>query len=250
MSNKDDFETILPEEGHCHPVQSQAASISIPSTTSCQAKDGKNEGVEKPSLSPVDRGTPQPPDDSATGGQPQNDHVSNSTLKLDDVLELLDGIERQIETLRSSCQSLIEEKASLLKTLSTVSALSSAAATLSEVDRGELVTTSGRLKSRLESVNIELSVKRDDCQSESLVRLNELITQLISQVESLEDDYRRTSVLQTAQLYKEACLNGGTGSKFEGLLVSCTTSDQKEVKARVIELTGHVEAALASETQN
>ena len=65
----------------------------------------------------------------------------------------------QIEDLRSSCQALIGEKASLLKTLSTVSALSSES-TLSEVDRGELVTTSERLKFRLESVNIELVVKR------------------------------------------------------------------------------------------
>ena len=126
-----------------------------------------------------------------------DDHVSNGALKLDDVLELLDGIERQvlltatsyayiirlicplfrppvlswliillffltfqIEDLRSSCQALIGEKASLLKTLSTVSALSSSESTLSEVDRGELVTTSERLKFRLESVNIELVVKR------------------------------------------------------------------------------------------
>ena len=88
----------------------------------------------------------------------------NTCLKLSNIPTIMMMIHytfiSQIETLRSSCQSLIEEKASLLKTLSTVSALSSAAATLSEVDRGELVTTSGRLKSRLESVNIELSVKR------------------------------------------------------------------------------------------
>merc|ERR1719391_1952141 len=242
---------IPSEEGDDHHVESQAGAVTIPASP-CVAKDGKNEGVEKPIVSPVDR-TPRSPDDSTTG-QPQLDnHVSNGALKLDDVLELLDGIERQIEDLRSSCQALIGEKASLLKTLSTVSALSSES-TLSEVDRGELVTTSERLKFRLESVNIELVVKRDECQSESLGRLNELITKLISQVESLsgieEEEGKRTSVLQTAQLYKEACLNGGTGSKFEGLLVSCTSSDQKEVKARVIELTGRVETALALETRH
>jgi len=244
MSSTDDFEMIPSEEGHDRHVESQAGAVTIPASP-CVAKDGKNEGVEKPIVSPVD----------STTGQPQLDnHVSNGALKLDDVLELLDGIERQIEDLRSSCQALIGEKASLLKTLSTVSALSSSESTLSEVDRGELVTTSERLKFRLESVNIELVVKRDECQSESLGRLNELITNLISQVESLsgieEEEGKRTSVLQTAQVYKEACLNGGTGSKFEGLLVSCTSSDQKEVKARVIELTGHVETALASETRN
>jgi len=255
MSNSDNFEhfEVIPtEEGHDHHVESQTEAVTIPASP-CVAKGGKNEGVEKPIFSPVDR-APRSLDGSTTR-QPQLDnHVSNGALKLDDVLELLDGIERQIEDLRSSCQALIGEKASLLKTLSTVSALSSSESTLSEVDRGELVTTSERLKFRLESVNIELVVKRDECQSESLGRLNELITKLISQVESLsgieEEDGKRTSVLQTAQLYKEACLNGGTGSKFEGLLVSCTTSDQKEVKARVIELTGHVETALALETRH
>ena len=54
MSSTDDFEMIPSEEGDDHHVESQAGAVTIPASP-CVAKDGKNEGIEKPIVSPVDR---------------------------------------------------------------------------------------------------------------------------------------------------------------------------------------------------
>ena len=54
MSSTDDSEVIPPEEGHDHHVESQAEAVTIP-VSPCVAKGGKNEGVEIPIVSPVDR---------------------------------------------------------------------------------------------------------------------------------------------------------------------------------------------------
>ena len=85
---------------------------------------------------------------------------------------------------------------------------------------------------------------RDEHQAQALAAVLKMVDQLIDQVQEGGDKKR---VMDTARLYKDACVNGGTGSKFESLLVSCTSQDQKELKAKVVQQIELIEATLADE---
>jgi len=197
-------------------------------------------------------------------------------LTMSDVLGVLDEVEVQIEAVRKSCQHLMDEKQSLLATISAVvdSAITTDKAAssssrgqsaavaesdvqekdqqkrptngggLSPVDEEELALTAQRLRNRLESVQMAILVQRDSHQQMALAKVNALLDQLIAQVEKGEDG---AQLLATASSYREACVGGGTGSKFESLLIQCTSQDQKEIKARVVQLYSQISVVLATQ---
>ena len=164
----------------------------------------------------------------------------NGSATLDGILKLFDDIESRIESFRKTCQSLETERSSLLETLETVSSQNDNDG-LSAVDQEELAVTSQRLRKRLETVHISVTVQRDEQQTEALDKLNSMLDKLITEVQN-ED---ASQVMATVNLYHVACSEGGTGSKFESLLVSCTSDDQKDVKSRVIQMYEQVSAVLS-----
>ena len=172
------------------------------------------------------------------------DSGANRSMELDDVLDFLDALERQGESLRGKCTQLQGQQKSLLQTLSTVASSVNESSSLKPVDKMDCVTTTNRLKSRLQAVKLDIAIVRDAQQAQSLDAVQKMIDQLIRQLEQGGD---RKVVMDTAGLYKHACAEGGTGSKFESLLVSCTSHDQKELKARVAQLVSLIETTLAGE---
>ena len=172
------------------------------------------------------------------------DSGANRSMELDDVLDFLDALERQVESLREKCTQLQGQQKSLLQTLSTVASSVNESSSLKPVDKMDCVTTTNRLKSRLQAVKLDIAIVRDAQQAQSLDAVQKMIDQLIRQLEQGGD---RKVVMDTAGLYKHACAERGTGSKFESLLVSCTSHDQKELKARVAQLVSLIETTLAGE---
>jgi len=229
-----------------------AADVSLPPAPA--SGDGSPEGgpppggaTARPSSPPGmdDRtSTPMIPFDPSNFvyGSPDSSMAMNRSVEIDDVLDLLDSVERQVESFRKKCEDLEAEKQSLLQTLSTVAALSNDASSLNHVDRMDCVAAAARLKGRLDAVKLEIVVVRDVHQTQALSEVLQMVDSLIDQVQKGGDKKR---ILDTARLYRHACVNGGTGSKFESLLVSCTSHDQKDLKQRVVDQVNLIEASLS-----
>ena len=87
---------------------------------------------------------------------------------MDDILELVDDVERQVEDLRAKALKLDQEKNNLLSTIAgvgaDVTAQNGEEATLSEVDREEVKVNLERLSRRLEAVQINVATSRDEHQ--------------------------------------------------------------------------------------
>merc|ERR1719259_1512432 len=135
-----------------------------------------------------------------TDGSQTNGEVAN----MKGVVSLLDEVEEQVETLRRSCQNLLAEKRSLL---ATISAIESTVSTRDEtggggltlVDREEVALTAQRLRNRLDGVQLEIVVQRDTEQAEALAKVDALLGQLISRVETAASESEKKEALDTAR---------------------------------------------------
>ena len=99
--------------------------------------------------------------------------------------------------------------------------------TLSDVDKEEIHAILDRLQTRLNSVSISLVTHRNESQTNAVEKVNEMLNQLVEKVQEGSEDAPKL-----ANSYLNSCSNG-TGSKFEALLLSCTSDDQKAVKKRI-----------------
>ncbi len=147
---------------------------------------------------------------------------------MDNVQEVLDDVEKRIEECRSMAIKLHNDKIRLQETLNAVMASSVEVDGLSDVDREELGVNVDRLASRLETVQVQIVTHRTEEQSEALGKVDSMISELIVKSNSAGCD----DALAIAEDYLNAC-SGGNGSKFEKVLLSCTSDDQKEVKKRL-----------------
>ena len=84
-----------------------------------------------------------------------------------------------------------------------------------------------RLHTRLNSVNIRLVTQRNESQTKAVEQVNQKLDDLVAMIETGSDDPSKI-----AESYLNACSNG-IGSKFEALLLSCTSDDQKAAKERI-----------------
>ena len=98
---------------------------------------------------------------------------------------------------------------------------------LTEVDKEEIRAKISRMKIRLDTIQIQVKVCRDEGQAEALAKVDMKIEDLIEKVES-----NAPEAIGLAQSYLNAC-SQGTGSRFEALLLSCTSEDQKAIKAKI-----------------
>ncbi|HIE83058.1 MAG TPA: hypothetical protein EYQ00_04065 [Dehalococcoidia bacterium] len=146
---------------------------------------------------------------------------------------LLDDMEKQIECHRRKALELVEERSKLETKLRILINYSSPSygdndeVTLSEVDLAECTATVDRLKRRLAAIHVDVTVSRDTAQCNALEEVNATIRDLIEMVETSSP-----MALTTAESYLNACSNG-TGSRFEALMLSCTSDDQKRVKEQI-----------------
>ena len=141
--------------------------------------------------------------------------------------EILDQIESEVEAIRSQALKLKSEQENTLKTLKAILQSSQENGDLSEIDKEELGATVDRLSVRLSNVEIMMNISRNQCQKEALAKISEKIDSLVEMVECSSPEAKKI-----AQSYLNSCSNG-TGSKFEALLLSCTSEDQKAVKLQI-----------------
>ena len=93
-------------------------------------------------------------------------------------------------------------------------------------------------------MNISLVTPRNESQIKALEQVNEKIEDLVILVESGSEDAPKI-----AESYLNSCSNG-TGSKFEALLLSCTSDDQKEVKERIKTILENMNAIVDETNKN
>ena len=84
-----------------------------------------------------------------------------------------------------------------------------------------------RLHTRLNSVSVRLVTQRNESQTKAVEQVNQKLDDLVAMIEFGSDDAPKI-----AESYLNACSNG-IGSKFEALLLSCTSDDQKAAKERI-----------------
>lgn len=150
--------------------------------------------------------------------------------------EILDEIEKKVEDQRAKALSLIEEQVNCEKVLKTLSQSAAEDELLSDIDKEELAATITRLQSRLANVVIEVKTSRNESQVEALQKVNGKIDDLI---EKIQVDLPEAKV--TAEMYLNSC-SVGNGSKFESLLLSCTSDDQKAVRERITSIVENINA--------
>ena len=150
--------------------------------------------------------------------------------------EVLDQIEVEVEGLRNSALKIKEEQFNTLKTLKAISQSSKENEELSEVEKEEIVATVERLHIRLSNLDIKLNVSRNETQVEALQKVNEKIECLVELVQCNSPEAENI-----AKSYLNSCSNG-TGSRFEALLLSCTSEDQKAVKEQIQTIVDNMKA--------
>jgi hypothetical protein len=148
---------------------------------------------------------------------------------MDNVQEVMDGVEKEIETLRSNAIKMVRDRQNLEAILADIVDPANAV-DLSEVDKEEIEASVIRLKRRLATVSIDIGTSRDQSQEDALKRVDEKIHDLVTMIECNSQE-----AFSVAESYRNSCSNG-TGSncsRFEAILLSCTSFDQKVVKERI-----------------
>ena len=164
---------------------------------------------------------------------------------MDNFNELLDEIETKIEEHRKLALRLVEDGKSYGHVLKTIEASAQDEDNeLSEVDKEEIKAVLERLDKRLSSVEINLITHRNEGQKEALQKINEKIDHLVDMVEANSPEASKL-----AESYLNSC-SKGTGSKFEALLLSCTSDDQKAVKEQIAMIVENLNAIMESEPAN
>ena len=101
---------------------------------------------------------------------------------MDNALELLDEVERQIEDHRSRAIALAAESSQLMATLNEVKR-SLPEEGLSQADREDLLATVDRLERRAGTVTVEGATARDEAQEQALAKMEALVYELVAAIE-------------------------------------------------------------------
>lgn len=155
------------------------------------------------------------------------------------VLEILDDVERKVEEFRAAALRLAEDKKELEKSVSFVESLMRDMPEMSEVDAEEVTANASRLRGRIDSVRCEVLVVRDDVQAEAADKMKQKMAELISAIETETE-----GATEKLQLYINCCSRDEGQARdcsFERLLLSCTSDDQKAVKSRLMQMKDFVD---------
>lgn len=147
---------------------------------------------------------------------------------------LLDEIEKRVENLRKQALSLEKERGDLLECLHTVSQ-SEDAKCLSACDREELEANALRLTCRCLTVNISVTVPRNESQEESLKKARNFIESVQAGTKK-EDLKRRIQSLINASTSEPTYSEIPPDQKFQALLLGCAAEDQKCLHRHLVSL--------------
>uniref|UniRef100_A0A0N5AV35 BAG family molecular chaperone regulator 2 n=1 Tax=Syphacia muris TaxID=451379 RepID=A0A0N5AV35_9BILA len=160
------------------------------------------------------------------------------------MIGMLDEVERRVEQLRESAGQLEQEKESLLDMLSNVN-LNAELLRLGQGDREDINATTNRLLTRCRAVEVVVNTPRNVEQTKALNNVTSLIDSAINKMQ--EDLTNSKEVLQTVQRYLNACSpdqpDGPIDQRFQTQVIECTADDQKKIRRRLAHLITVIERA-------
>ena len=158
---------------------------------------------------------------------------SHESTNMNSVCEIFDSIELKIEDLGKEAEKLIREKSDIAKTLEAFRLEMECDRQLSEADLEDIRDIGERLKNRLASIHLRIEIQRTPKQQEAISKVEKKLSSLILAVEV--EGSEKSAAMELERCFN-ACGNTNEGridEKFQGMILECTSLDQKSVKKRL-----------------
>ncbi|GFY74268.1 BAG family molecular chaperone regulator 2 [Trichonephila inaurata madagascariensis] len=143
---------------------------------------------------------------------------------------MLDHIEERVELLREHAVGIETERSALLQMLSTIKS-NKDLEQITEGEKEEIEITAQRLLNRTLTVEISVSIPRNEIQQKALNNVNKLYDDLLVIMKS---DLRNAKAV--LEEYINACRSDCRGSynqKFQAAILECTADDQKKMRKQL-----------------
>ncbi|KAL4237115.1 BAG molecular chaperone regulator 2 [Mactra antiquata] len=151
--------------------------------------------------------------------------ASSNQNNAERLLKLLSDVENRIESLRDQAYSIKREKENILGLLQDMHEHSNQAE-VGEVDREDIESTTARLIMRCLSVDVNVSIPRNEMQEEAYRSVSEIINAINFKLETTTED--QSNIIES---YLNACLpepfSANIDSRFQSKVLGCTVDDQK-----------------------
>ncbi|KAK6049577.1 hypothetical protein COOONC_12918 [Cooperia oncophora] len=209
--------------------------------------------IEKPASSIAASPSPPPPSNTSTttsfDEMSSNSRPMTMTLmrnrSIDDfneqVVNMLDEVEKRVEQLREAASMLEQEKEQILDMLNSVS-LNTELLRLGQGDREDITAITNRLAARTKTVDVSVNTPRSTEQERALSSVNNLIEGV---VEKMQEDMQAGK--ETCRRYLNACNpdqpDGPIDQRFQAQLIECTADDQKKIRRKLGQIIAQFERA-------
>lgn len=172
-------------------------------------------------------------------------------INRDHLLSFLDGIDREVENLRTHALKL-HEKRDELSTRIDLLKTDFLTPKIDDMDQDEMNFHLKRVNDRLQTVQISVQTIRDDSQVESIHVINNLIDGVIKYGDPIEKRkkcqmYLSSCTSSEVQFYEQGSSTVLIDKKFETHLLSCTLDDQKQIRKRLEALMHYMIKQMVSE---
>uniref|UniRef100_A0A914ZJK4 BAG family molecular chaperone regulator 2 n=1 Tax=Parascaris univalens TaxID=6257 RepID=A0A914ZJK4_PARUN len=157
------------------------------------------------------------------------------------MIGMLDEVERRVEQLRESAGHLEQEKESLLDMLGNVN-LNAEILRLGQGDREDINATANRLLNRCRAVEVVVNTPRNPEQTKALNSVNSLIEGAVTK---MQEDLKNSK--EMVQRFLNACApdqpEGPIDQRFQSQVIECTADDQKKIRRRLANIITQIERA-------
>ncbi|CAD6197325.1 unnamed protein product [Caenorhabditis auriculariae] len=158
----------------------------------------------------------------------------------DQVVGMLDEVERRVEQLREAASLLEQEKDLILDTLNNV-VVNTDLLRLGQGDREDINATTNRLAQRTKAVEVVVNTPRSAEQQKALSSVNQLVDGI---VQKMTNDLNSSKDI--CNRYLNACdpeERGPIDQKFQAQIIECTADDQKKIRKKLNQLISQIERA-------
>ncbi|KAK6624838.1 hypothetical protein RUM44_011702 [Polyplax serrata] len=167
------------------------------------------------------------------------DRLVEDKLMKENVIDILDEVERHVERIRKEAVQLEEEKETIFTTLDTLKH-SHVMEDLNEAEKEDVQRYADRILARCSTIEVSVTTVRDHIQEDSLHQVNKYIDNMIKE---LKQDPAATQLkcLAFMNSCSSYCENGIEDKNFERALLGCTADDQKRIKKRLQGLMNYID---------
>uniref|UniRef100_A0A1I7XHP2 BAG family molecular chaperone regulator 2 n=1 Tax=Heterorhabditis bacteriophora TaxID=37862 RepID=A0A1I7XHP2_HETBA len=157
------------------------------------------------------------------------------------VINMLDDVEKRVEQLREAAGLLEQEKEQILDMLNSVM-VNTELLRLGQGDREDINATTNRLAARTKAVDVVVNTPRSSEQQKALSSVNQLIEGVI---QKMQDDM--IAGKETCSRYLNACCpdqpEGPIDQRFQAQVIECTADDQKKIRRKLAQIIANIERA-------